>query len=186
MARGELPAGLWIAERRDVAGQADDKSTSSFCPSASAHLCSVAIVGFSIFPVSRRDRAGASIPMRSATSSGPLQQFPTDRTGRRIHADLLTNAASSSCGRLTGVNGHLARSTKCTNLPEPILMQHLVKNHILKGMEPYNIALLGCGTVGSGVAKLLLEHPQRLAARAGRPLVLRRVVVRDPEQALRR
>jgi homoserine dehydrogenase len=47
-------------------------------------------------------------------------------------------------------------------------------------MEPLNIALIGCGTVGSGVARLLLEHPQRLAARAGRPLVLRHVVVRDP------
>jgi homoserine dehydrogenase len=49
-------------------------------------------------------------------------------------------------------------------------------------MEPYGIALLGCGTVGSGVAKLLLEHPQRLAARSGRPLVLRRVVVKDPRK----
>src|SRR5207244_12719977 len=53
-------------------------------------------------------------------------------------------------------------------------------------MEPLGIALIGCGTVGGGVAKLLLEQPQRLAARAGRPLVLRRVVVhalanpRDP------
>ena len=47
-------------------------------------------------------------------------------------------------------------------------------------MEPLNIALIGCGTVGGGVAKLLLEEPERLAARAGRPLVLRRVVVRDP------
>jgi homoserine dehydrogenase len=39
--------------------------------------------------------------------------------------------------------------------------------------------LIGCGTVGSGVARLLLEQPQRLAARAGRSLELRRVVVRD-------
>jgi len=46
-------------------------------------------------------------------------------------------------------------------------------------MEPLNIALIGCGTVGGGVAKLLLNQPERLAARAGRPLVLRRVVVRD-------
>jgi homoserine dehydrogenase len=46
-------------------------------------------------------------------------------------------------------------------------------------MEPLGIALIGCGTVGSGVARLLLEHPQRLTARAGRPLELRRVVVRD-------
>src|SRR5260370_22775247 len=46
--------------------------------------------------------------------------------------------------------------------------------------QPLGIALLGCGTVGGGVAKLLLQQSDRLAARAGRPLVLRRVVVRDP------
>src|SRR5262249_55766365 len=40
----------------------------------------------------------------------------------------------------------------------------------------------GCGTVGSGVARLLLEQPDRLAARAGRPLALRRIVVRHPEK----
>jgi len=46
--------------------------------------------------------------------------------------------------------------------------------------DPLNIALLGCGTVGGGVAKMLLEQQERLAARAGRPLHLSRVVVRDP------
>src|SRR5947209_20519250 len=50
-------------------------------------------------------------------------------------------------------------------------------------MEPMNIALVGCGTVGSGVARLLLEHPDRLAARAGRALQLRRVVVRNLDKA---
>jgi homoserine dehydrogenase len=50
-------------------------------------------------------------------------------------------------------------------------------------MEPYGIALIGCGTVGSGVARLLLEHADRLAARAGRKLELRRVVVRDIDKA---
>jgi homoserine dehydrogenase len=45
--------------------------------------------------------------------------------------------------------------------------------------EPLGIALLGCGTVGGGVATLLLQQSDRLAARAGRPLVLRRIVVRD-------
>jgi homoserine dehydrogenase len=49
-------------------------------------------------------------------------------------------------------------------------------------MEPLGIALIGCGTVGSGVARLLLEHPERLAARAGRPLLLRRVLVRDAQK----
>jgi homoserine dehydrogenase len=48
--------------------------------------------------------------------------------------------------------------------------------------EPLGIALVGCGTVGSGVAKLLLEQSQRLTARAGRPLFLRRIVVRDPDR----
>ena len=48
--------------------------------------------------------------------------------------------------------------------------------------EPLGVALIGCGTVGSGVAKLLLSQPERIEARAGRPLVLRRVVVRDPSK----
>jgi homoserine dehydrogenase len=46
--------------------------------------------------------------------------------------------------------------------------------------NPFGIALLGCGTVGGGVVKLLLGHADRLADRAGRPLELRHVVVRDP------
>ena len=49
-------------------------------------------------------------------------------------------------------------------------------------MEPLGIALVGCGTVGTGVARLLLEHPERLAARAGRSLILRHIVVRDPHR----
>jgi homoserine dehydrogenase len=49
-------------------------------------------------------------------------------------------------------------------------------------MEPFGIALIGCGTVGSGVARLLLEHADRLTARAGRRLDLRHVVVRDTEK----
>ena len=48
--------------------------------------------------------------------------------------------------------------------------------------EPLGIALIGCGTVGSGVARLLLEQPDRLKARAGRPLVLRRVPSDTPSQ----
>jgi homoserine dehydrogenase len=48
--------------------------------------------------------------------------------------------------------------------------------------EPLGIALVGCGTVGGGVADLLLRHRDRLSSRAGRPLVLRRVVVRDPSK----
>ncbi len=46
-------------------------------------------------------------------------------------------------------------------------------------MEPIGVALVGCGTVGSGVARLLLEQSDRLTERAGRPIDLRRVVVRD-------
>ncbi|HEY1861414.1 MAG TPA: homoserine dehydrogenase [Gemmataceae bacterium] len=46
-------------------------------------------------------------------------------------------------------------------------------------VEALQIGLIGCGTVGGGVARLLLEEEDRLAARAGRRLELRRVVVRD-------
>ncbi len=49
-------------------------------------------------------------------------------------------------------------------------------------IKPYNIALLGCGTVGSGVARLLLEHADRLSARAGRRLALKTILVRHPHK----
>src|SRR3954468_4909055 len=48
--------------------------------------------------------------------------------------------------------------------------------------DPLNIALVGGGTVGGGVAELLLQPPARVAARAGRPVQLKRVVVRDPNK----
>ncbi len=45
--------------------------------------------------------------------------------------------------------------------------------------EPLGVAVVGCGTVGTGVVKILTDHAARLEQRAGRPLALRRVVVRD-------
>jgi len=44
---------------------------------------------------------------------------------------------------------------------------------------PLQVALIGLGTVGSGVARLLIEHAGRVALRSGREIQLRRVVVRD-------
>ncbi|MCS7021208.1 MAG: homoserine dehydrogenase [Gemmataceae bacterium] len=44
--------------------------------------------------------------------------------------------------------------------------------------DALGIALVGCGTVGGGVAEVLLRHRERLAQRAGRPLQLRHIVVR--------
>src|SRR5262245_60820088 len=49
-------------------------------------------------------------------------------------------------------------------------------------LKPLGVALLGCGTVGSGVAELLLNQSDRLAKRAGRPIQLRHVVVRNPKR----
>lgn len=46
--------------------------------------------------------------------------------------------------------------------------------------DSLGIALIGCGTVGGGVAEVLLQHHDRLSRRAGRALALRRIVVRDP------
>ncbi|MGQ0635524.1 MAG: homoserine dehydrogenase [Planctomycetaceae bacterium] len=44
---------------------------------------------------------------------------------------------------------------------------------------PVNVAIVGLGTVGTGVARVLLSQPERLARRAGRPIVLKRAVVRN-------
>jgi len=46
-------------------------------------------------------------------------------------------------------------------------------------MTPLRVALLGLGNVGTGVAKILLHQADRVARRAGRPIELRKVVVRD-------
>lgn len=45
---------------------------------------------------------------------------------------------------------------------------------------PIQIGLLGCGTVGGGVIRLLTENAGYLSERAGVPLVVKRVLVRDP------
>src|SRR5450432_1225955 len=42
-----------------------------------------------------------------------------------------------------------------------------------------NLALLGCGTVGGGVIRLLTANATNLALRVGAPLVVRKVLVRD-------
>lgn len=47
------------------------------------------------------------------------------------------------------------------------------------GAEPLGIGLLGMGVVGSGLARVMTERGDWLAQRAGRPLALRRVLVRD-------
>lgn len=49
--------------------------------------------------------------------------------------------------------------------------------------EPLSIALVGCGTVGTGVAKILTQHAERVASAAGRAITIRHVVVRDPHKA---
>lgn len=46
-------------------------------------------------------------------------------------------------------------------------------------MNPARVALIGFGTVGSGVARLLLEHRDRISRRAGRPVDLVRIVDKD-------
>jgi homoserine dehydrogenase len=46
-------------------------------------------------------------------------------------------------------------------------------------MEKTKVAIVGLGTVGCGVAKLLLDHGDRTARHAGRTLWLERAVVRD-------
>jgi homoserine dehydrogenase len=44
-------------------------------------------------------------------------------------------------------------------------------------IAPLRVALIGLGTVGTGVARILTGHPERIARRAGRPIEIRRVVV---------
>ena len=45
--------------------------------------------------------------------------------------------------------------------------------------NPINVGLLGLGVVGGGVAATLLEHSESIAAKVGRPVNLKKVLVRD-------
>ncbi|ADV61274.1 homoserine dehydrogenase [Isosphaera pallida ATCC 43644] len=49
-------------------------------------------------------------------------------------------------------------------------------------MEPLRVGMLGLGTVGGGVARLLSGEGERIARRAGRPIQLTTIVVRDPKR----
>ena len=53
----------------------------------------------------------------------------------------------------------------------------------LATMEKTKVAIVGLGTVGSGVAKLLLDYGDRTSRHAGRTLWLEEVVVRDLKKA---
>lgn len=50
---------------------------------------------------------------------------------------------------------------------------------IFLAQEPINVGLLGLGTVGSGVVKLLEQNGTAIATKIGRPLRVARVLVRD-------
>src|SRR5947207_15507778 len=45
---------------------------------------------------------------------------------------------------------------------------------------PINVGMLGFGVVGGGVARLLNQKAAAIASEIGRPVALRRVLVRDP------
>ena len=50
-------------------------------------------------------------------------------------------------------------------------------------MNETKVALVGLGTIGTGVARLLLEHGDRTARHAGRGLNLTRIVDKDVDRA---
>lgn len=51
---------------------------------------------------------------------------------------------------------------------------------------PLNIAVLGCGTVGGGVAQILTQQKELLSKRAGREINLKFVAELNPEAAMKR
>ena len=52
----------------------------------------------------------------------------------------------------------------------------------LSSKNTVNVGLLGLGVVGGGVAAALLEQPDVIAGRIGRPVNLKKVLVRDPSR----
>ncbi len=52
-----------------------------------------------------------------------------------------------------------------------------------RGRAEAKVAIIGMGTVGTGVARILLEHRDRMRRHAGRTMRLEKVVVRDLQKA---
>ena len=55
----------------------------------------------------------------------------------------------------------------------------------MAGGQAVGVGMIGCGTVGGGVVELLREQGALYAGRLGRPIELRRVLVRDADKACR-
>jgi homoserine dehydrogenase len=53
-------------------------------------------------------------------------------------------------------------------------------------MKPFNIAIIGCGTVGGGVAKIIQEINGNIATRSGRAIKVSKVVELNPSAAMKR
>ena len=53
-------------------------------------------------------------------------------------------------------------------------------------MKPFNIAIIGCGTVGGGVAKIIQEINGSLVERSGRAIKVTKVVELNPPAAMER
>jgi homoserine dehydrogenase len=53
-------------------------------------------------------------------------------------------------------------------------------------MEVINVAIIGCGTVGGGVARIILDMQEELAIRAGKKIVLKQIVELLPSIAIHR
>lgn len=52
-------------------------------------------------------------------------------------------------------------------------------------MKPFSVAILGCGTVGSGVVKILLDMGKVLSDRSSRAIELREIVDLLPGRILK-
>ncbi len=52
--------------------------------------------------------------------------------------------------------------------------------------DSFKIAMLGCGTVGGGVARILLDAAADISTRAGRPIELCQIIVHHPANAIAR
>jgi len=48
--------------------------------------------------------------------------------------------------------------------------------------EGMRVGMLGCGTVGAAVVRMLHEHADEIELRAGGPVEVVRIAVRDPDR----
>ncbi len=156
----------------------------------------VQIVGFGTFEVRERAARHGRNPQTGQEISIEARKVPAFKAGRRSKTQSLGNDIPPFSSLTAGIDGATHRfahggafSRFCQCAIFQVIYRFVPSSFpdVVGGnrfvTRPIRIGLLGCGTVGSGVASILHENAERITRRAGGDVIIQRVAVRDVRKA---